>query len=63
MADQMWLFVPIQEEIREFIASMEGYPFREGQVLNASGISYQSLRAAQILKEITDKGIIGSPYQ
>jgi len=63
MADQMWLFVPIQEEIREFIASMEGYPFREGSVLNASNINYQTLRAAQILQEITEKGIIEPSFQ
>ncbi len=61
MGDQMWLFVPIQEEIRKFIASMEGYPFREGQTLNASGINYQSLKALKILEQIREKGLIERP--
>ena len=61
--DQMWLFVPIQEVVQKFLSTMQGYPFQEGATLNASGINYQSLRAAQILNQIREKGIIEPAWQ
>ncbi|MGB0415235.1 MAG: arylsulfatase [Coraliomargarita sp.] len=61
MADNMWLFVPIQDEIQKFIGSMKGYPFQEGMVLNAGGINYQSLKALQIMQELGEKGLIERP--
>ena len=60
-ADNMWLFVPIQLEIQKFLASMNGYPFQEGQSLNAGGINYQSLKALKILEQIREKGLIELP--
>ena len=61
MADQMWLFVPIQEQIQGFLSTMGEYPFQEGMALNAGGINYRSLKALQIIKQITDKGLITIP--
>jgi arylsulfatase len=61
MADNMWLFVPVQGEIQKFLMSMDGFPFQEGQSLNAGGINYQSLKALKILEEIREKGIIERP--
>ncbi|CAA6697400.1 MULTISPECIES: arylsulfatase [unclassified Lentimonas] len=61
MADNMWLFVPIQDEIQTFLGSLNGYPFQEGQALNAGNINYQSLKALQILKQITEKGLFEMP--
>jgi len=61
MADNMWLFVPIQVEIQKFIATMADYPFQEGMALNAGGINYRSLKALQILEQITDQGLIERP--
>jgi hypothetical protein len=61
MADNMWLFVPIQGEIQKFLLSMEGYPFQEGQALNAGGINYKSLKAMKILEQIREKGLIERP--
>jgi len=58
MGDQMWLFVPIQQQVQQFLASLEGYPFQEGQAINAAGINYQSLRTIKILKQIREKGIL-----
>ncbi len=49
-ADNMWLFVPIQAELKKFFSTIEGYPFQEGQSLNASGINYNSLKAMKALK-------------
>ena len=61
--DQMWLFVPIQEEVQKFLATMEGYPFQEGATLNASGINYQSLKAAKILEQIREKGLFEPSFR
>lgn len=61
MADNMWLFVPIQDEILKFLGSMKDYPFQEGQSLNAGGINYKSLKAIQILQQLGEKGLIERP--
>jgi arylsulfatase A-like enzyme len=51
-ADNMWIFVPIQTVIREFLATIKDYPFQPGSSLNAAGINYQTLRAAEALERI-----------
>jgi len=61
MADNMWLFVPVAGQIQEFVASLEGYPFQEGQVLNPGGLNYRSLKALKVLEEIKSKGLIERP--
>jgi arylsulfatase len=61
MGDNMWLFVPVQEEIQKFLATMEGYPFQEGLSLNAGNINYRSLKALKILKQLEGKGLFDSP--
>jgi arylsulfatase len=54
----MWLFVPIQAKVGEFLRSLEGYPFQPGSSLGADGINYRSLKAMKILKEMTKSGYI-----
>jgi len=56
-ADNMWLFVPIQAQVKGFLGSLEGYPFQEGSSLSASGINYKSLKAFKILKELEKSGL------
>ena len=51
-ADNMWLFVPIVRKVKEFIGSIPQYPFQEGQSLNAGDINYNTLKMAQILKQL-----------
>jgi arylsulfatase len=51
-ADNMWLFVPIQTKVQEFLGSLEGYPFQAGSSLSASGINYRSLKAMKVLKQL-----------
>jgi arylsulfatase len=55
-ADQMWLFVPIQAKVQEFLATLEGYPFQPGSSLSADGINYRSLKALQILQQLDKSG-------
>jgi len=61
MADNMWLFVPVQVEIQKFLATLDGYPFQEGMALNAGGINYRSIKALKILEQINEKGLIERP--
>jgi len=61
MADNMWLFVPVQEEIQKFLATMADYPFQEGMALNAGNINYNTLKAQNILQLIREKGLIEIP--
>ena len=51
-ADNMWLFVPIQAKVQEFLGTLGDYPFQPGSSLSASGINYRSLKAMEILKQL-----------
>lgn len=50
----MWIFVPIQQKVKEFLATIPGYPFQEGSSLSASNISYATLKAQAALKRLQD---------
>jgi arylsulfatase len=49
-ADNIWLFVPVQAELRKFFVTIPEYPFQEGANLNAAGINYNTLKAMKALK-------------
>jgi arylsulfatase len=51
-ADNIWLFVPVQNKLQEFLSTIPQYPFQEGSSLSASGINYMSLKAAAALKQL-----------
>ncbi len=53
-ADNMWLFVPVQQKIGEFLATLDKYPMQEGSSLSASGINYRSLKAAKALQTLEE---------
>ena len=57
-ADNMWLFVPIQDKIKMFLGSLEGYPFQQGSSLNAAGVNYNTLKAMKVLQELDKAGYI-----
>jgi arylsulfatase len=50
--DNLWAFVPAQNYIQRFISTIPDYPFQSGSSLNAAGINYQSLQAAEILRQL-----------
>ena len=60
--EQMWLFVPVQNQIKKFLQTIPDYPFQEGGVLNPSGLNYQTLKAAQALKALAGTGIYLGTY-
>lgn len=43
-AQQIWLLVPIQQQIKEFFSDFDQYPFQTGSTLNPSGIGYGMLQ-------------------
>jgi arylsulfatase A-like enzyme len=42
-ADNMWLFVPAQQQVSEFMSTIDGYPFQSGSSLSASDIGYKTI--------------------
>ncbi len=60
-ADNLWLFVPVQQQIKDFLLTIPQFPFQEGSSLNASGINYQTLKAAAALKRLQELENLSSP--
>ena len=52
--DNMWLFVPVQQELRKFFLTIPDYPFQEGSSLSAGNINYNSLKAMKALKMLEE---------
>jgi arylsulfatase len=59
--DNIWLFVPVQNKLKEFLATIPKYPYQEGSSLNAAGINYQTLKAAAALKRLGELESLGRP--
>ena len=60
-ADNMWIFVPIQTVLKEFLATIPKFPFQEGSSLNAAGINYGTLKAAAAMNRLKQLETIGRP--
>lgn len=54
IAQQLWLLVPIQGKIKDFFADFDEFPHQDGSSLNAGGINYSTLRAADALKRLKE---------
>ncbi|GEA52680.1 arylsulfatase [Vibrio inusitatus NBRC 102082] len=52
MADNMWLFVPVQDELGKFFATLNKFPSQQGQVINPAAISQTSLGVKAKLSQI-----------
>jgi arylsulfatase len=59
--DNLWLFVPIQQKVKEFLLTIPDFPFQDGASLNAAGINYQTLKAAQALERLKKIESLGRP--
>jgi arylsulfatase len=60
-ADLLWLFVPVQEQIKGFLASIPDYPFQQGASLSAGNINYMTLKAADALKRLQEIETFSAP--
>ena len=53
-ADNIWLFVPVQQKLGGFLKSLPEYPFQQGSSVNAAGCIYDSLKAMQAMKRLKE---------
>jgi arylsulfatase len=51
-ADNIWLFVPVQQKLQAFLTTLPQYPFQAGSSLNAANIDYTSLTTMQALQRL-----------
>ena len=52
MIDNMWLFVPMSQEVGKFLNTIEDYPFQPGSGFSAAGINYNTLKLQKVLKQV-----------
>lgn len=52
--DQMWLFIPLQQTIKDFLVTIPQYLFQMGSSLTVSGINYDLFRRADAMKRLDD---------
>ena len=55
MVDNMWVFVPISNKVKEFLGSLQGYPMQMGQSYSAAGINYNSLKMQKFVTTVQTK--------
>jgi len=48
----MWTFVPAQQYIKQFFETFADYPYQTGSSLTASNLGYQTLRQAELMKQL-----------
>ncbi len=53
-AQQMWLLVPIQQQIKNFFSDFNDYPYQTGSSLNAAGINYGLLKQQDALQRLNN---------
>ncbi len=55
MIDNMWVFVPVSNKVKEFLGSLEGYPMQVGQNYSAAGINYNTLKMQKFVQTVQKK--------
>jgi len=60
-ADLLWIFVPVQNKLKEFLATISKYPFQPGSSLSAAGINYNSIKAAEAMKHLQELESLTAP--
>jgi arylsulfatase A-like enzyme len=53
-ADNMWLFVPVGQKVKEFLTTIPQYPFQAGELLHPADINYKTLTVAGALKKMQE---------
>jgi arylsulfatase len=60
-ADNIWLFVPVQQKLKAFLMTLPEYPFQQGSSLNAANINYTTLQAMQAMKRLQELENLSRP--
>jgi arylsulfatase A-like enzyme len=50
MIDNMWLFVPMSQEVGKFMSTLDQYPFQAGTNFSAAGINYNTLKLQKMMQ-------------
>jgi len=53
-ADNIWLFVPVQQKLGAFLSTLPQYPFQQGTSLNAANFNYDTLKAVDAMKRLKE---------
>ena len=60
-ADNIWLFVPVQQKLKAFMQTLPEFPFQQGSSLNAANINYTTLQAMQAMKRLHELESLAPP--
>ena len=60
-ADNIWLFVPVQQKLGQFLGTLDEFPFQQGSSLNASNINYNSLKALDAMRRLKQLEALAPP--
>jgi arylsulfatase A-like enzyme len=60
-ADNMWIFVPIQVVIKDFLSTIPDYPFQKGSSLSAAGINYGLFEKMEAMGRLQELESIARP--
>ena len=60
-ADNLWLFVPIGLQVKNFLRTIPDYPFQEGGSMGPSNINYNTLKAAAAMKRLQEIESLSAP--
>ncbi len=52
MADNMWLFVPIQDVVGDFFKTLPEYPMQRGTTMNPASLNYDSLQMQEKMQQL-----------
>jgi arylsulfatase len=52
--ENLWLFVPVQIEVKNFLSTIPDYPFQMGSTLSAGGVNYSLIEKAKAMKNMQD---------
>ena len=59
--DNIWLFVPVQAQVKKFLITIPQFPVPGRQQPECRGINYQTLKAAAALKRLQELETIAAP--
>ena len=55
------LFIPVRQEIKKFLATLENYPFQQGVTVGGEGVNYRTLGNQAVLKHLDERDLIPRP--
>ena len=50
--ENIWLYIPLQAKIKEFLMTIPRFPFQAGSTLTATGINYDLLQRVKAVKQL-----------